>query len=170
MQFIQRLQSGNRLLNTLTRRVALTAVAAIVGVSAFSRDADAQTRMAKGIIFEPAASWTISESDGGSFQPLVTYRSFATLLIECCNPIYNRNCVFRREDTNETIPATGANGLYIGSNSEFTGLKANDDGTLKRIPISLVASCVLHVGPGGSMYFNGSTNIRPARFTLTVTK
>ncbi len=156
-------------MNALTIRIALMAAAATLAVSTVSRNAAAQTRLVAGLSFSPTGSWNITESQASSgFKPQVAYSSYRGL-IKCCTV---NTCTFKRDDTQESGSATEteADPYTIGAVGAFFGLKANADGTPKRYGFDLTANCVLTFGPGGVMYFKGSSNIRPARFTLTVTK
>jgi hypothetical protein len=151
-------------MNALTIRIALMAAAATLAVSTVSRNAEAQTRLVFGLTFSPAGSWLIIE--GQSFTPQVDYSSYRGF-IRCCT--FNNNCTFKVEGGGSKL-ATETETFIIGANTAFTGLTANADGTPKRYGFDLTANCVLLFGPGGVMPFKGSSNIRPARFTLTVIK
>jgi hypothetical protein len=156
-------------MNALTIRIALIAAAATLAVSTVSRNAEAQTRSVAGLAFFPSGSWKINEIEAGfGFKPQVSYLSYRGL-IKCCTI---STCTFKRDDTAESTSAaeTVADPYVIEADTAFSGLKANDNGTPKRYGFDLTANCVLTFGPGGVMPFKGSSNIRPARFTLTVTR
>lgn len=152
-------------MNALTIRIALMAAAATLAVSTVSRNAEAQTRLVFGLTFSPAGSWLIIE--GQSFTPQVDYSSYRGF-IRCCT--FNNNCTFKRDAGSGSMLATETDPYVIGTNTAFFGLTANSDGSPKRYGFDLTANCVLLFGPGGVMPFKGSSNIRPARFTLTVIK
>jgi hypothetical protein len=155
-------------MNALTIRIALMA-AATLAVSTVSRNAEAQTRLVAGLDFSPTGSWNIAESQAQAFgfTPQVAYSSYRGL-IRCCT--FNNNCTFKRDAGSGSMLATETDPYVIGTNTAFFGLTANSDGSPKRYGFDLTANCVLTFGPGGVMPFKGSSNIRPARFTLTVTK
>ena len=154
-------------MNALTVRIALMAAAATLAVSTVSRNAEAQTRLVAGLNFSPTGSWNITESQASSGVTLqVAYSSFSGL-IRCCT--FSNNCTLKSDDGMGSRSATETDPYVIGA-GPFFGLKANADGTPKRYGFDLTANCVLIFGPGGTMAFKGSSNIRPARFTLTVTK
>jgi hypothetical protein len=154
-------------MNALTVRIALMAAAATLAVSTVSRNAEAHTRLVAGLNFSPTGSWDITESQGSSGVTLqVAYSSFSGL-IRCCT--FSNNCTLKRDDGMGSRSATETSPYVIGA-GPFFSLTANADGTPKRYGFDLSANCVLTFGPGGVMSFKGSSNIRPARFTLTVTK
>jgi hypothetical protein len=154
-------------MNALTIRIALMAAAATLAVSTVSRNAEAQTRLVAGLDFSPSGPWLITESQAQSgFEPQVTYSSFSPF-IRCCSVL--SDCTFKRDDGTDSGSATESS-PYTIEGGPFLGLTANADGTPKRYGFDLTANCLLLFGPGGVMPFKGSSNIRPARFTLTVTK
>jgi hypothetical protein len=158
-------------MNTLSSRIVIFAVAALLGASANGRDAQAQTRYVNGLTFAPSGSWQISASaSGGQFTPQISYSSlYGGTLTWCCIGSGNNICYFKREDTGQFVTASDStHGDNITATGALTGFTAVN-GQTTRYPISVSPMCAWAGLYPILIHIPGWRAIRPARFTLTVT-